>query len=228
LTNYQSYANGQITLNASGIVNVQTNLTNYQAFANLQITTANNNIANGVTNLSNYQSYANTQLASHSNSIANLVPVSTTITVSGLATGGGNLGSNVNIGVTIAGTNDYRIASDNTKALTSAVVAGAMAVITLTDAASVSWNMASGYDFQLTLAGNRNLLNPTNTTVGKRGRIRVIQDATGSRTLAFGSAYVFAGGTAPTLTTTASHYDVLYYDCVSSTMIVVSTLKNVN
>ena len=37
------------------------------------------------------------------------------------------------------------------------------------------------------------------------------QDGTGSRTLAYGSYWDFAGGTAPTLTTTASAVDRIDY-----------------
>jgi hypothetical protein len=46
-----------------------------------------------------------------------------------------------------------------------------------------------------------------------------VQDATGSRTLAFGSYYDFAGGTAPTLSTAANAVDRLDYIVRSSTSI---------
>ena len=39
----------------------------------------------------------------------------------------------------------------------------------------------------------------------------ISQDSTGSRTLSFNSAYKFAGGTAPTLSTTASAVDRIDY-----------------
>ena len=68
----------------------------------------------------------------------------------------------------------------------------------------------------MTLAGNRTLGAPTNATAGQSGVIVVTQDGTGSRTLAYNSVYKFAGGTAPTLTTTASAVDVLAYYVESS------------
>lgn len=114
---------------------------------------------------------------------------------------------------------------DNTasKGLTTDIVWSSMAEVTLTDAASITWDMDTGFDYVVTLAGNRTLANPTNTKVGQRGEIRVVQDGTGSRTLSFGTSYEFAGGSAPTLTTTASADDILYYRVLSSTRILVSS-----
>ena len=53
--------------------------------------------------------------------------------------------------------------------------------------------------------------------------IVVTQDGTGSRTLSYGVNYKFAGGDAPTLTTTASAIDVLYYYVKSSTETYISS-----
>jgi hypothetical protein len=46
----------------------------------------------------------------------------------------------------------------------------------------------------------------------------VKQDATGSRTLAFGANYKHPGGTAPTLTTAAAAVDVLSILCVTASL----------
>lgn len=64
---------------------------------------------------------------------------------------------------------------------------------TLTDGASIAWDMSEAPDAKVTLAGNRTMTNPTGETVGNRGQLRVIQDATGNRTLAWGTAYKFTG-----------------------------------
>jgi hypothetical protein len=79
--------------------------------------------------------------------------------------------------------------------------------------------MADGNNFSLTLGGNRTLANPTNLTAGQSGSIFLVQDGTGSRTLAYGSYYDFAGGTAPTLTTTANAVDRIDYVVRSTTSI---------
>lgn len=97
------------------------------------------------------------------------------------------------------------------------------AVIALSDGANISLDLSLSNNFSVTLAGNRTLDNPTNIVAGQSGVITVTQDATGSRTLAYGTYYKFAGGTAPTLTTTASAIDTLFYYVKSSTEILVSS-----
>lgn len=84
-------------------------------------------------------------------------------------------------------------------------------VTTLTDAANISTDLAASNNFQVTLAGNRTLDNPSNCTAGQSGSIFIVQDGTGSRLLAFGSYFDFAGGTAPTLSTAASAVDRIDY-----------------
>lgn len=79
----------------------------------------------------------------------------------------------------------------------------------ITDAATILTDASLGNIFKVTLAGNRTLANPTNLVAGATYIWRFTQDATGSRTLAFGSAYKFPGGTAPTLTTTANAVDMI-------------------
>lgn len=61
-------------------------------------------------------------------------------------------------------------------------VAAANVPVALTDAASINWNMASGINFTVTIAGAaRTLGNPTNQTPGKSGFIDFVQDGTGGR-----------------------------------------------
>lgn len=101
------------------------------------------------------------------------------------------------------------------------------AIVTFTDAATIAVNMSSFLNAQVTLAGNRTLGAPSNTKVGQTGVIRVIQDATGGRTLSYNAVYKFVGGTAPTLTTTAAASDLLLYFVISSTFILIVPLKDV-
>ena len=101
-------------------------------------------------------------------------------------------------------------------------------VVSLTDAASIAYDMDDGVNATVTLGGNRTLANPTNVTVGQSGVIFVKQDGTGSRTLSFGSYWSFAGGTAPTLTTTASALDAIAYSVESTTNIVATAILNIS
>jgi len=92
-------------------------------------------------------------------------------------------------------------------------------ISTLTDGATITPNFALNNSFTVTLGGNRTLANPTNLVAGQSGVIIINQDGTGGRTLAYGSYYDFGGGTAPTLTTTASAQDMIAYFVVSTTRI---------
>lgn len=83
----------------------------------------------------------------------------------------------------------------------------------LTDGASIAWNTALGAFATLTIGGNRTLANPTNLVAGASYALKITQDGTGSRTLAYGSAFKWVGGTAPVLSTAIGAIDVL--TCIS-------------
>ncbi|MCQ4143221.1 hypothetical protein [Vogesella sp. AC12] len=100
-------------------------------------------------------------------------------------------------------------------------------VAALTDAATIAVDLALSNNYSLTLAGNRTLGTPTNAVAGQSGIIAVTQDATGSRTLAFGANWKFAGGTAPALSTAASSVDYLAYYVEMATRVFISAVKDV-
>ena len=86
-------------------------------------------------------------------------------------------------------------------------------------AANVAIDLANCNIFNLTLGTNSNLNRPNNIAVGQAGTIFVTQDGTGSRTLSYSSVWDFIGGTAPTLTTTASAVDRIDYVVYSTSRI---------
>ena len=90
---------------------------------------------------------------------------------------------------------------------------------TLTPGTTVTPDFAVSNNFSLTPTQNTTIANPTNLTAGQSGSIFIVQDGTGSRTAAWGSYWDFAGGTAPTLTTTAAAVDRVDYVVRSSTSI---------
>ncbi len=101
-----------------------------------------------------------------------------------------------------------------------ALTGGAAANITaLSDGATITIDMATACHHSVTLGGNRTFAAPSNQAVGQSGSIFITQDGTGSRTAAFNSAFKFVGGTAPTLTTTASATDRIDYIIKSSNVI---------
>lgn len=93
----------------------------------------------------------------------------------------------------------------------------AHAPVALTDATLISWDIASGINFDLVLAAaGRGLANPSNKVVGKSGVVRIYQDATGGRTItSYGSDYVWIGGE-PAWPATAGAWVVIAYTCLSN------------
>jgi len=81
----------------------------------------------------------------------------------------------------------------------------------LTDGTNISWDLALNQVSEVILAGNRTLDNPTNMQNGATYVLTVRQDATGTRTLAYGTVYLFPGGTTPVLTTTVNASDVITF-----------------
>lgn len=71
---------------------------------------------------------------------------------------------------------------------------------------AITVSLANGTVQQLTLTGNATITMPT-ATAGKSFVIMLKQDATGSRSVTW-STVTWAGGTAPTITGTASKQDI--------------------
>jgi hypothetical protein len=84
-------------------------------------------------------------------------------------------------------------------------------VTTLVDAATIAVDASKGFNYQVTLAGNRTLGAPTNPLGdGQIINVRFIQDGTGGRTLAFNAIYVFQTET-PVLQTAIGAVDILSF-----------------
>ena len=135
-----------------------------------------------------------------------------------------NGGDNENL-ISAAQNGAVELYHDNVKKLETAsggisLTGGAAANITaLSDGATITIDMATACHHSVTLGGNRTFAAPSNQAVGQAGSIFITQDGSGSRTAAFNSAFKFVGGTAPTLTTTASATDRIDYIIKSSNVI---------
>jgi hypothetical protein len=84
-------------------------------------------------------------------------------------------------GVTISGGTD------------EVTIGGKTTVTTLADGATIAIDAAVGPKYEVTIAGNRTLSNPTNAVEGQTLVIGVKQDATGGRTLAFDTDFIASG-----------------------------------
>lgn len=130
--------------------------------------------------------------------------------------------------VELATAAEYRTGTDTGRVPAIDQIWASLAEVTLTDNTTVTISLADGIDFVVTLGGNRTLDNPSNVKVGQRGRIRIVQDGTGTRTLAFASNWEFIGAQAPVLSTTAADQDILYYDCISATRILAWLARDIS
>lgn len=121
------------------------------------------------------------------------------------------LGTNVDtaLGTALATAANVQAGTSSAALVTPAALSGSAAVQTLTDGATVNWDMASGYNAKVTLGGNRTLAAPTNVQAGITYTIQVIQDGTGSRTVTWNAAYKWGTAGTPVLTTTASATDIV-------------------
>ena len=84
-----------------------------------------------------------------------------------------------------------------------------------TDASTVTFDLNESNTHRVTLGGNRTIA-ITNVSYGQKFTTRVTQDATGSRTVTWFNNIHWAGGTAPTLTTTAHQTDVFGFICTAA------------
>ena len=90
----------------------------------------------------------------------------------------------------------------------------------LSDGSTITVSFTGSIHHAVTLGGNRTLSHSnTSSAIGQCGSIFIAQDGSGNRTLSFNSAYKFAGGTAPTLSTAASAIDRIDYVVRGSSVI---------
>ena len=84
---------------------------------------------------------------------------------------------------------------------------------TLTDQATIAWDVIASPVAKVTLAGNRTMAAPSGTgpAAGQFISLLAIQDGTGSRTITWNAVYEFPSDTAPTLTTTANLGDIFSF-----------------
>lgn len=122
-----------------------------------------------------------------------------------------------------AATSETNAATSETNAAASAASVGdIVAYVAASSGTSFTPDMANYANFHFTLTGNVSMVNPSTESVGRSGVFVFIQDGTGSRTItSWGTDYEFAGGTAPTLTTTASAVDLIPYYVYASGRILV-------
>lgn len=111
----------------------------------------------------------------------------------------------------------------NTVGLTPANMFAAAAVVQLADAATITPDCSVGYNFSVTLGGNRTIANLINAPIGLMGVIELIQGAGGPYSAAWGSNYKIAGGT-PALASAVGGRDLFSYWVRSAGLVQVAWL----
>ena len=86
------------------------------------------------------------------------------------------------------------------------------AVATLSETATIAVDLALSNNFTVTLTGTATTVGaPTNAVAGQSGSIFIVQDSGGGNTLGWNTAWKWAGGTAPTLSTAGDAVDRVDY-----------------
>jgi hypothetical protein len=204
-----SNTNSAVTSVNTVITNLSATLATSIGNSNSAITALSATLATSIGNTNSAVTSVNTVItnlsATLATSIANHLPLAGG-TLTGTVSGTDFYVSAVAIGVDALLGKELRIGT--------AAVAD---IVSLTDAASIAVDFNTGQNFAITLAGNRTLENPTNCVAGQVGSIFIVQDGTGSRTLAFGSNWDFPDGTAPVISTSINAVDRLDYIVHTST-----------
>lgn len=102
---------------------------------------------------------------------------------------------------------DMRVGTDVARFMTAGALASSQAFITLTDASTVSWNVANGPNARVTINGNRTIAAPTNMQDGLYYTLDVVQGTGGSFVPSYDSVFDFGVLVAPTHSTTAGKED---------------------
>jgi len=120
---------------------------------------------------------------------------------------------------------EYANDTQGNKFLTPEGVWDAMGAVALSDAATIVWDMSLGFDFSVTISGNRTLGNPSNVTPGKRGRIKVTASG-GTRTINKNTNMYSSQGVTWPQSIASGDSAYIYYDAESSTRIIITGVIN--
>lgn len=201
--NWSSTANAFLLTNIGGSVSASSTTT----FTNKTINAANNTISNlAVSMFAASAIVTEAEGLSSSDNDTSIPTVAAVIAAIEAALAGG--------GLSVASAADIWAGTENGKVITPAAMAAALAPQTLTDGSTVTVNFASGINFNLAIGGNRTMAfgSITSAMVGRSGWIKITQDGTGSRTMAFTDSKIYSiNGEALTLSTGANDIDVVHY-----------------
>ncbi len=100
-------------------------------------------------------------------------------------------------------------------------------IVSLVDAATITPDFKEGYNFSVTIEGNRLFDNPTNLEEGQSGLIYITQGTGGNKIPSFGNKYAFTNKVVPTFSTVAGSVDLIVYYVKDTNTIICNVLLNV-
>lgn len=92
---------------------------------------------------------------------------------------------------------------------------------------STTIDLGASNNFKLLLSGNLTLQNPSNITEGQSGIITIVQPASASYTIAYGSFWKFPNNSGTALTATSGAIDALAYYVASGSFAVCNLMGNI-
>lgn len=154
------------------------------------------------------------------------VPITTEVTGTGLASGGGPLSGNVAIDVSAATPSEIRAGTSDSTAVAPDALLDAMAPVAVGYTATVTLDLSTGFKWTIgQLTGNLSLANPSaGLDPGRPVTIRLRADGT-SRTVSFGSYWKRPYGSATTLTVQANGKVTISGEVVSATEIEITDVR---
>lgn len=158
----------------------------------------------------------------HSHSIANVIGLQTALDAKAAAVHAHEINDVTGLQIALdakltdpghaAGT-DVMAGTDNAKIVTAKSLADASGIETLTDAASIAWDMGAGYNAKVTIAASRQIAKPTNAITGRTYVLAITQGAGGNFTATWDACFKWGAAGAPALSTAAGKTDYFSFYC---------------
>jgi hypothetical protein len=114
---------------------------------------------------------------------------------------------------TLATAAELLAGTEDTKAASAEAFTDALAKLTLTDQATITWDTNQGVNAEVTIANNRTMAAPTNLKEGMAYVLWVIQGTGGSRLMTWNAVFDWGNKGAPTLSTTVGKRDQVIGMC---------------
>jgi len=89
----------------------------------------------------------------------------------------------------------------------------------LTDSATVSWDLSVAQTARWAIGGARVLIDPSNMKAGATYVLRITNQLSSTASISFGAAFLWPGGGKPTLTKSLSAVDIISFYCTGTNML---------